>query len=87
MFGSDTANYLALITLSQFHFMFYVTRPLPNIFALAIGELKLVSNAYPNPKKSMACFLIKYSLQRPWLVVPQGTHVSPAVLSCSLVLY
>ena len=33
-FGRDTGLYFALITCSQFHFLFYASRPLPNTICL-----------------------------------------------------
>lgn len=36
-FGSDVALFLTMITATQFHLLFYFTRPLPNTMALVLG--------------------------------------------------
>lgn len=41
-FGQKVGSFLRLITLTQFHFLFYASRPLPNTFAMALGKSLLL---------------------------------------------
>ena len=39
IFGRDVAVCVLLLTSTQFHFLFYASRPLPNTFALILGKM------------------------------------------------
>ena len=35
--GAGVARWMAMLAVTQFHFLYYASRPLPNIFALILG--------------------------------------------------
>jgi len=44
VFGARISSVLALVSLTQFHFLFYASRTLPNTFAVALGLTFLVGS-------------------------------------------
>lgn len=43
-FGRQVEAFFIMLTAIQFHFLFYCTRPLPNILALGVGNYVLQFN-------------------------------------------
>ena len=42
LFGVNVAVWAVIITCTQFHFLFYSSRPLPNTFAAVFGKFYIV---------------------------------------------
>ncbi|XP_031482967.1 dol-P-Man:Man(7)GlcNAc(2)-PP-Dol alpha-1,6-mannosyltransferase isoform X1 [Nymphaea colorata] len=56
-FGSQVEAFFAILTASQFHLLYYSTRPLPNIFALGLVNLAYAFWLKRNFKATLRCLV------------------------------
>ncbi|KAI1813299.1 glycosyltransferase family 22 protein [Poronia punctata] len=62
-FGKPTARWYAVLQASQFHVLFYASRPLPNMFAFCLTTLAFSQLLpHPDPKKRVVRFKVAIAL-------------------------
>ncbi len=66
LYGPKVAKYTILITITQFHFCFYMSRTLPNTFALIVCKLKSFYTWHGLQKFSMFVFQVLHAISY-WL--------------------
>ena len=74
-FGGNTARWTAVVTGCQFHFLFYISRTLPNSFALVLSQLALCGWVSGNSPLLIASALSCILVFRGELVLLLGTLI------------
>ncbi|XP_075553270.1 alg12 alpha-1,6-mannosyltransferase isoform X2 [Dermacentor variabilis] len=92
-FGSAMTNWLTLLTVSQFHFVFYMSRPLPNTFALIFGTTIAIDSYFWQrwlwPEGEVLWFNVVLNKSSEWGTSPWSWYLYSAIpraLGSSLLL-
>jgi len=86
MFGPQVKLYFVLITVSQFHYLFYITRPLPNTFAHLIVFPALATWLRRDMTKFIWFSAIAIIIFRFELVILLGTCLLISIFQCHITI-